>query len=308
MFRHKAMVGLLLVLALVAAACGDDDATNDTSAPLATEAPTATLAPATTVAAVEVEFDLVAAVADYANNIPEGWMSIGDTTAFKDALGAGALAIDVREVGEYEEGHIEGAVNIPLRTLTQNLDKIPTDRQVLVYCKSGYRAALGTSSLRLLGYDNVLVYSASWLGWTGAGEPVSMEPVVGDTFVVPEIAPELFEAVDGFVSTIPEGWLTAGDVEAVKTAIDAGAFMLDIRTPGEYAEGFIPGATLVTLREIPDNLDMIPTDQQVIAYCKSGFRCALSIPVLHVLGFDTSKCFTGSWLAWTEAGEPIETP
>lgn len=308
MFRHKAMVGLLLVLALVAAACGDDDATNDTSAPLATEAPTTTQAPATTVAVVEVEFDLVAAVAQYTNNIPEGWMSVSDITAFKDAIGAGAFVIDVREVGEYEEGHIADAINIPLRTLTRNLDLIPTDRQVFVYCKSGYRAALATSSLRMLGYDNVLAYSPSWLGWTDAGEPVSMDPVIGETYIVPDIAPELLEAVDGFVSTIPEGWLTAGDVEAVKTAVDAGAFLLDIRTQGEYADGFIPGAVNVTLREIPDLMDAIPTDQQVISYCKSGYRCALSIPVLHVLGFDTSKCFTGSWLAWTEAGEPIETP
>jgi len=306
MLRRKALIGLLLALALVAAACGDDDATDDTSAPLATEAPVTTVAATTTMAAVEVEFDLVAAVADYTNNIPEGWLSVGDLTAFKDAIGAGAFLIDVREVGEYEEGHIADAINIPLRTLTQNLELIPTDRQVFVYCKSGYRAALAGSSLQMLGYDNVLVYSPSWLGWTDAGEPVSMDPVVGDTYTLPDMAPEMFAAVDGFVSTIPEGWLTAGDVEAVKTAAGAGAFLLDIRTPGEYAEGYIPGAVNVTLREIPDLMDAIPMDQQVISYCKSGYRCALSIPVLHVLGFDTAKCFTGSWLAWVDAGEPIE--
>ena len=66
---------------------------------------------------------------------------------FKDALTAGAYLIDVRETSEYAEGHIEGAVNIPLRTLTQNLAMIPTDRQVFVYCKSGYRAGLATSRI-----------------------------------------------------------------------------------------------------------------------------------------------------------------
>jgi hypothetical protein len=34
----------------------------------------------------------------------------------------------------------------------------------------------------------------------------------------------------------------------------------------------------------------------------------LSVPILHVLGFDTAKAFTGSYLAWTDANEPIETP
>ena len=303
LLRRRAPIVLILVLALVAAACGDDDAAEE---PATTVAPATTAATTTTV--VETEFDLVDAVDAYASTIPEGFMAVGDITAFKDAIGAGALVIDVREVGEYEEGHIEGAVNIPLRTLTQNLDLVPTDRQVFVYCKSGYRAGLGTSALRMLGYDNVLAFPPSMNGWVEAGEPVSTDPVVGETFTVPDIEPDLLAAVDGFVSTIPEGWLTAGDVEAVKGAVDAGAFLLDVRTQGEFADGFIPTATHVNLRALATNLEAVPTDSQVIVYCKSGFRASLAIPMLHVLGFDNARAFTGSYLAWTEAGEPIATP
>lgn len=313
MTRRSGALGLILVLALVIGACGDDDTGSETTttaaatttvAPSTTQAATTTEAPTTTVAT----FDLVEAVARYTTAIPEGWMAVGDVTAVKDAISAGAYLIDVREVSEYEAGHIEGAVNIPLRTLTANLDLIPTDRQVFVYCKSGYRAGLATSALRILGYDNVLDFTASWNGWTGAGEPVSMDPVTGETFTAPDIEPELFAAVDEFVSTIPEGWLTAGDVEAVKAAIEAGAVLLDVRTPEEYAEGYLPGAINVTLREIPNLMAHIPTDSQVIVYCKSGYRASLAIPILHVLGFDTAKAFTGSYLAWTAAGEPVETP
>ena len=54
-------------------------------------------------------------------------------------------------------------------------------------------------------------------------------------------------------------------------------------------------------------MDEIPKDVQVIQHCKSGFRAALAIPVLHVLGFDNVKAFTGSYLAWVEAGEPVVT-
>ena len=301
MLNRRGVVGALLALMLVVAACGDDEAGT-------TEAPDTTVATTTTTTTVATTFDVVGAVAEYTTTIPEGWMNVGDVTAFKDAMSAGAYVIDVRQIDEYDEGHIEGAVNIPLRELTASLDKIPTDRQVFVYCASGYRAGLATSSLRMLGYDNVLGFGPSFKGWTAAGEPVSTDPVEGETFEVPDIPEELFLAVDEFVSTIPEGWLTAGDVEAVKTATEAGAFLLDVRTPGEYEEGFIPGATLVTLREIPNQMDAIPDDVAVIAYCKSGWRAALSIPVLHVLGFDTAKAFTGSYKAWTEAGEPVATP
>ncbi len=227
---------------------------------------------------------------------------------FKAAIAAGAFVLDVRTAGEYAEGHVEGAVNIPLRSLAQNLDMIPTDRQVVIYCKSGLRVGYATASLGMLGYDNIMAFPPSWNAWVAAGEPVSMDPPATEKFDVPDIAPEMLEAVDGFLSTIPEGWLTAGDVDAVKAAMDVGSVMLDVRTSGEYAEGFIPGAISVTLREIPDLMDTIPTDKPLISYCKSGWRTAMSIPVLHVLGLDTTKVFTGSWLAWTDAGEEIEMP
>ena len=46
----------------------------------------------------------------------------------------------------------------------------------------------------------------------------------------------------------------------------------------------------------------------MIEYCKSGFRAALALPVLHVLGFDNARAYTGSYLAWTDANEPVEVP
>jgi rhodanese-related sulfurtransferase len=322
MLVRRGLIGLVLVLALIAAACGSDDGTTETTAadsplaeapatteaPTTTAAPTTTEAPATTTTAAEAEFDLVAAVASYTNTIPEGYLAVGDITAFKDAVEAsGALLIDIREVGEYEEGHIEGAVNIPLRTLGENLDKIPTDRQVFIYCKSGHRAGIAVSALGMLGYTNILGFPPGWNGWTEAGEAVSTEAVAGETYEVPEIPEELYAPVNEFLSTIPEGWLTAGDVAAINDAIDSGAFMLDVRTTAEYDEGYIPTAVNVNLRAIPDNLDQIPTDGPVIHYCKSGWRSAMALPVLHVLGYDAARSFTGSYKAWTEAEQPVAT-
>ncbi len=52
---------------------------------------------------------------------------------------------------------------------------------------------------------------------------------------------------------------------------------------------------------------MIPTDVQVVSYCKSGWRAALSLPVLHVLGVDNARGFSGSCAAWTAANEPVAT-
>ena len=323
--KKRSLGGILLAFNLMAAACGggsDAAADGDTavladdSAVLSDDAgaeivedDVETEVDEETAAEAPEEFDMVAAVNAYTSAIPEGFMAIKDVTAFKDAVEASsALVIDVREASEYAEGHIGGAVNIPIRTLAQSIDKIPTDTQVFVYCASGFRAGMATSSLRLLGYDNVLAYAPGWAGWTAAAEPVSTDAAEAEVVGAPEVAPEMLDAVDGFLSTIPEGWLSAGDAAKVTEAMDVGAFILDVRTAAENAEGQIPGATNVPLRTLPLNLDQIPTDTQVISYCSSGFRAALSIPVLHVLGHTNVKGFPGSWNAWTEAGLEVEAP
>lgn len=299
--RGTRFTGVLLALMLLGAACGDSsDPTTTTTAPAVTQT---TAAPATTVAALDIN----AVAASYVSGIPEGWMAVGDITAFKDAIGVGAFLIDVREAGEYSEGHIEGAINIPIRELGANLDKIPTDRQVFVYCASGHRAAIAGSALQMLGYDNVLIFPPSWKGWVAAEEPVSTDEVMAETFAVPDFDPALVAEVDGFLSGIPEGFLSAGDVAKVREAIDAGVFLLDVRTPEEFAKGHLPGAVNVSLRELTSGLDMIPTDNAVIVYCGSGHRAALAAPVLHMLGFDNSKVFAGSYKAWVDAGEEVVT-
>ena len=51
-----------------------------------------------------------------------------------------AFVVDVREAWEYGEGHVPGAVNIPLSTLPQRLAELPKDRPILLVCNSGNRS------------------------------------------------------------------------------------------------------------------------------------------------------------------------
>lgn len=81
-----------------------------------------------------------------------------------------ALLVDVREPKEYALGHIPGAINLPLRSLTDNLDQIPKNRPVILYCSTGYRTAMGVMALQMLGYDNVRGFPPSIEGWKAAGE------------------------------------------------------------------------------------------------------------------------------------------
>ena len=65
------------------------------------------------------------------------------------------MPIDVRQPSEYRGGHIIGAVNIPLKELERHLSEIPPDKEIVLYCTTGYRSAMGVMALRLQGYTHV---------------------------------------------------------------------------------------------------------------------------------------------------------
>lgn len=309
------LLTLLITFIVTLAGCGGSQeavAVPEEAAPLAEEGGVVEEAVVEEEAAVveqevveESAFDLVASVDAYMSNIPEGYMGI-KLDGLKPLMDTGeAVLIDVREVAEYEEGHIPGAINIPLRTLAQNLEQIPADQPVVVYCKSGHRAGLAVSALRMLGYDNSRAYGASYNGWTEADEPVETDQVVAETYSVPAIEPELHTAVDSFLSSIPEGFLAMGDIEKFNEAIDNGAFLVDVREVAEYEEGHIPDAINIPIRTLAQNLSEIPTDQPVFIYCKSGHRAALSTAALQTMGFTNVRSFSPGFDGWSNAGEPI---
>jgi rhodanese-related sulfurtransferase len=62
--------------------------------------------------------------------------------------------VDVRETDEYADGHLDGAINIPLREITKNLDKFPNSKSapILLYCHSQKRATHALVILHELGY------------------------------------------------------------------------------------------------------------------------------------------------------------
>ncbi|WP_296703820.1 MBL fold metallo-hydrolase [Algoriphagus sp.] len=73
--------------------------------------------------------------------------------------------VDVRNTTEFNAGHIEGADHIFVGTLVDNLDKISKDKQVVIHCQSGDRAAIAYSLLRKNGFDQVKNYSGGMKEW-----------------------------------------------------------------------------------------------------------------------------------------------
>jgi hydroxyacylglutathione hydrolase len=82
------------------------------------------------------------------------------------------LAIDVRAPREREQKYIKGSLGIPLNHLTENVEKLPKDRPLLVYCAGGYRSSIAASLLRRSGFDHVGEIAGGIAGWEAAKLPV----------------------------------------------------------------------------------------------------------------------------------------
>lgn len=93
-----------------------------------------------------------------------------DVAKAKQLVDQGNLVVvDVREESEYAGGHIKDAVPLPRGVLEVKIDKIPElgdkSKTVLVYCRTGGRAALAAQTMQTLGYLNVLSIAGGYEAW-----------------------------------------------------------------------------------------------------------------------------------------------
>jgi rhodanese-related sulfurtransferase len=86
----------------------------------------------------------------------------------------GLVVLDVREDDEWQAGHIEGALHIPLPQLPARTDEVASAAQVLCVCKGGGRSARATMLLRRSGVEAVNL-DGGMHGWAAAGHPMVSE-------------------------------------------------------------------------------------------------------------------------------------
>ena len=81
------------------------------------------------------------------------------------------LILDVRTAEEYAEGHVPGAINIAHSALASRIEEIKSysDKPVVVYCRSGYRAGLAGDILQEANFSDVRHLDGDITGWRKAG-------------------------------------------------------------------------------------------------------------------------------------------
>ncbi len=307
--KFQFLFALVLLFSLVLSACG----------PAAPEAPVVEEQPVVEepVVVEAPALDLPALFTDFWASIPadKGYGSIGAAKLNEQLAEKPVFMVDVREPAELEaNGYIEGAVNIPVRSLLQNLDKLPgLDEQIVIYCASGHRGSMGMMALRLLGYTNVVNLGGGTGAWTKAGLPLTTGsmPAEAASISAPIVADEaLFTALNDFLSNLPadSGFYTVKADKATEFIIEKAPFIIDVRSQAEWdKDGYIEGATHMPFADFLTSLEQIPAekDAPILVYCASGHRGGMALMALRLLGYTDVTNLNGGLNAWKAAQLPV---
>jgi len=107
--------------------------------------------------------DIVNYVGYVGSNLLNGDFKQVNVDKVRNLVENNAYIVDVRERGEYANGHIKGSQNIPLSELRESTNEIPKDKPVYLHCRTGQRSYNAVLALQNLGFNNVYNITGSFL-------------------------------------------------------------------------------------------------------------------------------------------------
>ncbi|NCP87510.1 MAG: hypothetical protein CO094_13995 [Anaerolineae bacterium CG_4_9_14_3_um_filter_57_17] len=104
-----------------------------------------------------------------ASNLPN---DINADQAYTLYQQGGAVFVDVRTQGEWNNFHLQDALLIPIDELAARVNEVPRDKPIVVICQSGSRSPRGRDILRQAGFSNITSVSGGLGDWMQLGYPV----------------------------------------------------------------------------------------------------------------------------------------
>lgn len=190
---------------------------------------------------------------------------------------AGAVLLDSREPVDYAAGHLRNAINVGLKGRFAEWAGavVPADRDIVLVGDpdQAYQAKLRLSRV---GFDRVV------------GQLQDLADVVTHR-------PDL---------VVTASRLTVAQLTEVR-GVDPGLQLIDVRGPGEAADGIIPGAQVFPLPALTAAIANLDPMAPVVVYCASGYRSMVAASVLLAAGFADVTDVLGGFSAWRAAGRPV---
>ncbi len=192
---------------------------------------------------------------------------------------AGATVLDVRAAPAFAAGHPPGAVHVGLSGQFASWAGalLPPERPVVLVTDDAAQAGEAAMRLARVGLENVAGYlDGGVAAWDRAGLPVAR-----------------LEQVD------------VAELRA-RREDDPGLTVLDVRRPGEYAAGHVPGAVSVPLDRLAREIDTVKAGGRIAIVCESGYRSSVAGSLLlHKRGVEPINVVGGT-NAWVAAGYETE--
>lgn len=256
--------------------------------------------------------DLRATLDTYLGGLPDGWGEISPALLNDQIQAAAPFLVDLREAGEIASvGYVAGSINISIRSLMRNLDKLPPqDRPIVLTCGSGARSAMAMEALQLLGYTHLKSLTGGLAAWKAAGLPLATgTPPEAPAGKAPAVDKNLLALLDHYLGGLPNGWYTIGPATVRDLVSASRPFQLDVREPREIADtGFIAGSTSIPIRTLMRHLDQLPPDKGalIVAECPDGHRSVMAMMALHLLGYNEVRTLADGLASWTRAKLPLQ--
>ena len=186
------------------------------------------------------------------------------------------VLVDTRSMLGFGGGHIRGALNIggsPMLSIWAGWMLDPKTPVLLVLENDSALDEVVKLFIRT-GYTKFAGYLVGGMkAWNNAGLPVDEVPQ-----------------------------MSVHDVKSAGNKLQ----LLDVRSPGEWKHGHIPGAQHVFLPELRAKAAKIDKEKAIAVYCESGYRASLGASILKQEGFKDVRNVPGSWQAWKKAGFEVE--
>ncbi|MEE9440022.1 MAG: rhodanese-like domain-containing protein [Saprospiraceae bacterium] len=101
-------------------------------------------------------------------------ISTDEYKAFVKSADENYILLDVRNNSEFEEGHIPGAINIPLHQLRNSIGQLDCQKKIIIYCQKGLRGYVGRLILKNNNYKNVVSISGGYKIWKMKKEDITL--------------------------------------------------------------------------------------------------------------------------------------
>ena len=191
-----------------------------------------------------------------------------------------AVVVDLRPPGDFAQGHPQGALSLPFsqRGLRDRLSGVlPGETPIIVLAIAPEEVDAALAQLLEGLYPTLGVLEGGMAAWQEAGLPIAPLPEV---------------SVQELASRTPSRDLVP----------------LDVREPMEWETGHVPGAILVSLGSLRENLHVIPRQARIAVICEAGVRSSTAASILQTEGFaDVANVPEGTG-GYRRAGLPLQFP